>query len=133
MLDSCEQDDEDGLTDIANTDDLIDNDFVLDAGNAAMVADAEKELSSYSSGSVHSGRSDEEMEEEEMDSHLDHLHATVSTDSMNYSASSNYHSHHSLAAQKHSKGGHPRPLGRDPQHSMPLESQLHGTELLFLE
>ena len=42
----------------------------LDAGNAAMVADAEKELSissSYSSGSVNSGRSDEEIEEEEME------------------------------------------------------------------
>ena len=87
MLGSYEQD-EDGLTDIANTDDLIDNDFELDAGNAAMVADAEKELSissSYSSGSVNSGRSDEEIEEEEM------------------------------------------------EHSMPLESQMHGTELLFLE
>jgi len=84
---------------------------------------------------VNSGRSDGEIEEEEMDSHLDHLHATVSTDSMNSSASSNYHLNHSLAAQKHSKGGHPHPhpQRRDTQHSMPLESQMHGTELLFLE
>jgi len=49
--------DEDGMTDIANTDDLIDNDFELDAGNAATAAEAERELSSCSSNGSHSPHS----------------------------------------------------------------------------
>jgi hypothetical protein len=128
-----EQDEgEDGMTDIANTDDLIDNDFELDEGNAAMVVDAEKELSissSHSSGSPHSphsGQSDEEMEE--MDRHLDSVHAIVSTDSTNSSASSNHQVRHthSSTMQKHVKVG---PFEVSPT----LELQLVGSELLFPE
>jgi len=119
------EEDEDGMTDIANTDDLIDNDFELDAGNAAMAAEAERELSSSTGSHSPQSRSDEEVDVRRDMGKMSNLdgdgfHSTVSTDSLSSSSGSSYHHNSSYYRD-------------DVGVGLPLESQLVGTELLFIE